>query len=470
MLNASQILHDRYQLQTQLGKQPGRQTWLAQDLSTQTPVILKLLGFGHDLAWEHVKLFEREAQILKTLKHEAIPKYIDGFELDLPNYQGFALVQTYIAAPSLEAQFKAGRRFSEAEMIQLASQILTILAYLHSHTPPIIHRDLKPSNILLTDRSGNNVGQVYLVDFGAVQNVAAIDSGTFTVVGTYGYMPLEQYGGRACPASDLYSLGATLIYLMTGQHPADLLQADLHLDFNATIQVQPDFMAWLKQMVEPSLKRRFASAQGAKQALQKPSPAVGSQLCPATQYIRVNTPEKLYWVDHHPINYWDLAEALALVAFYGLAILGATIALSSLPSLGLIYGCFWLAMIVKFLIKLNHPIQRCLAAFTMAQLVVDGKQLQVVQGNGKFQRYQINCYANEINGLHFTPRHIKQITDHQGRKYQELVKPTLHIWVKGFRYELLADSTVNEVQLKWLARELSRRLAIDLQVTPVLTT
>ncbi|MGB3534227.1 MAG: protein kinase [Microcoleaceae cyanobacterium] len=87
------------------------------------------------------------------------------------------------------------------------------MQYLHSHLHPVIHRDIKPSNILLTDRSGNSPGTVYLVDFGSVKTV--IQSGTITIVGTYGYMPTEQFGGKTTPASDLYSLGATLIYLIT---------------------------------------------------------------------------------------------------------------------------------------------------------------------------------------------------------------------------------------------------------------
>ena len=77
------------------------------------------------------------------------------------------------------------------------------MQYLHSQTPPIIHRDLKPSNILLTDRSAHSQGQVYLVDFGSVQAPFLQPTGTLTIVGAYGYMPPEQFGGRAEPASDL---------------------------------------------------------------------------------------------------------------------------------------------------------------------------------------------------------------------------------------------------------------------------
>ncbi len=95
---------------------------------------------------------------------------------------------------------------------QIAKAVLEVLIHLHHRYPPIIHRDIKPSNILLTRRFEYSEGQVYLVDFGSVQ-AAACERGTITVVGTYGYMPPEQFGGRAVPASDLYGLGATLIAL-----------------------------------------------------------------------------------------------------------------------------------------------------------------------------------------------------------------------------------------------------------------
>jgi serine/threonine protein kinase len=244
------ILQERYKIQRQLRKHAGRQTLLAQDLKIQELVVIKLLIFDCDFEWQDLKLFAREAQILQELSHPAIPRYLDYFELNLPDLKGFALVQTYIPAQSLEEYLQAGRTFSEAEVKQIAKALLEVLIYLHERLPPVIHRDLKASNVLLGDRSGEHIGQVYLVDFGSVKRVSeiycgkwgsreigkwgnreTIDSsnsqipksprifsftpvktavaqqdGTITVVGTYGYMPPEQFGGRAVPASDLYGL------------------------------------------------------------------------------------------------------------------------------------------------------------------------------------------------------------------------------------------------------------------------
>ncbi len=266
-----EILGSRYEIQQQLGKKSGRRTLLARDLVTQELVIIKLLIFGGDFEWDDLKLFEREAETLKSLSHPFIPRYLDYFELNSPTLNGFALVQTYISAQTLDQYLKAGQIFTEAEVKQIAKALLEILCYLHGLHPPVIHRDIKPSNILLGDRSGNSVGQVYLVDFGSVQTVLATEGATRTVVGTYGYMPPEQFGGRTVtygymppeqfggrtvPASDLYSLGATLIYLVTGIQPADLPQKDFRMQFEQVANLSPSLTNWLRWLIEPNLERR----------------------------------------------------------------------------------------------------------------------------------------------------------------------------------------------------------------------
>ncbi|HBB33507.1 MAG TPA: serine/threonine protein kinase [Cyanobacteria bacterium UBA8803] len=267
---ASKVLKERYAIQKQLSKNAGRRTLLAQDLQTQELVVIKLLIFGEDFQWDSLKLFEREAQTLQLLSHPAIPRYLDYFDVSTSMGKGFALVQNYIPAKSLEEWLKGGRTFSEAEVKQLAKALLEILRYLHGHQPQVIHRDIKPSNILLANRSGNSVGEVYLVDFGSVQTLAARKGSTITIVGTYGYMPPEQFGGRNVPASDIYSLGATLIYLVTGRHPAELSQDNLQIQFESVGSLSSDLIDLLKWMTQPSLNRRIASAGEALAALEHP--------------------------------------------------------------------------------------------------------------------------------------------------------------------------------------------------------
>ncbi len=264
------VLRDRYRIQSVLGGQTGRRTFLANDLQTDCLVVVKLLLFSPDFTWEHLKLFEREAEVLKFLKHPAIPQYLDYFDVEMELGKGFALVQTYIEAKSLSDWIQCGRTFSEDDIKAIATELLKILDYLHSRQPPVIHRDIKPSNILLTDRSGNSIGQVYLIDLGSVQT-AVNNSGTQTIVGTYGYMPLEQFGGQTTPASDLYALGATLIYLATGQHPDKLPQKEMRIQFEQQVNLSSHLIDWLKSMTEPSLDLRVKSVKQALKALEKPN-------------------------------------------------------------------------------------------------------------------------------------------------------------------------------------------------------
>ncbi|MEO1765479.1 MAG: protein kinase, partial [Cyanobacteria bacterium J06629_18] len=172
------------------------------------------------------------------------------------------------------------------EVKQIAIKILDILVYLHSISPPVIHRDIKPSNVLLSDRSGNHVGDVHLIDFGSVQTAAVKEFGTRTVVGTYGYMPMEQFGDRTVPASDIYSLGATLIYLVTGTHPADLPVRDGRIRFEDLTNLSPEFTRWLKATTEPILETRIKSAREALIALQQPKLDINSVSNSFSQIIR----------------------------------------------------------------------------------------------------------------------------------------------------------------------------------------
>jgi len=256
---------DRYQIKSLLGKQTGRRTFLAQERATKRLVVIKFVLFGPDFTWQDLKLFEREAQTLQSLQHSALPTYLDFFEVDTQVGKGFALVQTYIEAKSLQKWIEVGRTFSERDLHAIASSLLSILHYLHHRHPPIIHRDIKPSNILLQG-SDSNTFKLFLVDFGSVQT-AKNNGTTMTVVGTYGYMPPEQFGGRAVPASDLYSLGATLIYLATGQHPADLTQDDMQIDFEQSSALSAAFTRWIRRLTYPDMARRIRTVDAAQESL-----------------------------------------------------------------------------------------------------------------------------------------------------------------------------------------------------------
>lgn len=262
----AQVLQ-RYELQRQLGRTAaGRQTWLANDLQSNEQVTLKLLAFSPHMQWEELKLFEREAQVLQALTHPQIPRYRDYFSLDKQIGAGipwFGLVQDYIPGFSLQELLEQGKRFTEEQVRGIASEVLKILIYLHELSPPVLHRDIKPSNLILGDDQ-----QIYLVDFGAVQAQAAVTGVTFTVVGTSGYAPLEQFWGRAVPASDLYALGATLIHLLTGIAPADLPQKDSRIQFSDKVSLNPNFVSWIENLTDIAIEKRYSTARQALEAFQ----------------------------------------------------------------------------------------------------------------------------------------------------------------------------------------------------------
>jgi len=264
MLQAQEVLHDRYQLKQKLGQNAGRQTWLAEDvgISPTELVVVKLLAFGGEVQWDDLKLFEREAQVLKQLNHPRIPKYRDYFHIDERSLW-FGLVQEYIPGSSLREQLHQGKRFTTKQVRKIALEILEILEFLHQLNPAVLHRDIKPSNLIWGEDE-----QIYLVDFGAVQDRAAKEGATFTVVGTYGYAPMEQFGGRAVPASDLYALGATLIHLLTGTAPADLPQRNLRICFEDQVSLSPGVVSWIQKLTEPAPEQRFKSASVARKALE----------------------------------------------------------------------------------------------------------------------------------------------------------------------------------------------------------
>ncbi|NET10579.1 MAG: serine/threonine protein kinase [Merismopedia sp. SIO2A8] len=269
---AGQILGDRYQVEKQLGKKSGRWTLLARDLVDDRAVILKLISMDEELHPDMLRLFEREINTLKSLEHPDLPTYLDYFEIDLPKDQkALVLVQTYIEGVSTDKYLSNGRTFTESETRRVAKSILKLLVYLHNHTPPVVHRDIKPSNILLAQSSPDSETntRVCLVDFGSVQELAAQPTKTtiLTLVGNEDYMAPEQLGGRAVKGSDLYSLGLTLLTLLTGLHPSDFPRSGSKLDLISIPILSEPFSQWLKEMTEVNVEQRFPSAQSSLDAL-----------------------------------------------------------------------------------------------------------------------------------------------------------------------------------------------------------
>jgi serine/threonine protein kinase len=197
--------------------------------------------------------------VLANLNHPQIPAFIEFFTETSPAGSRIFLVQEFIDGQNLRDLVQNGKHFSQREVIEIALQISRILEYLHSLSPPIIHRDIKPSNILIDSK-----GDVHLVDFGAVRDKILhnqkTEGGGFTVVGTYGFMPFEQFQGRAIPASDIYSLGATLVYLLSHKEPHEIESIGSELEFQNHISVSSEFMSVLRKMLEYDCTKRYQNA------------------------------------------------------------------------------------------------------------------------------------------------------------------------------------------------------------------
>ena len=260
------LIQSRYKVTDVLGHGGSGVTYRAEDVYTGRQVALKELSLKGLSDWKKLELFEREAQVLQDLSHPAIPKYVDYFQVDTVDDRRFYIAQEIAEGTSLADLVAAGKRFSETEIKRIAKAILEVLQYLHGLNPPIIHRDIKPQNSI----QGRD-GQIYLVDFGAVQT-AYREATAFgsTVVGTYGYMAPEQFRGQAYPTTDLYGLGTTLLHLLTHQNPGDLPQHRLQIDFRPYVTVSEEFADWLDGLLEPLIEDRFESALVAIAALDNP--------------------------------------------------------------------------------------------------------------------------------------------------------------------------------------------------------
>ena len=450
------ILAHRYQIREQLSQKAGRRTFLALDLHSQNLVIIKILRFDVDFQWDDLKLFEREAQTLQYLNHPAIPSYLDYFEVEEPDTRGFALVQTYINAPSLETIVKSGRRFAEAEVIEIADRVLTILTYLHTQNPPVIHRDIKPSNILLADRTGNSIGDVYLVDFGSVQNLASHDGGTITIVGSYGYIPLEQFGGQTTTASDLYSLGMMLIYLITGNHPAELPQTNGQVKFTAEISTQ--LHRWLAKMTQPYLDKRFESAKVAQTSLNSADGSHGDfiNLKPTgskVQLYRDRTGLEIVWQDiDQEKNAATVKGCVNYIIIFSIVILFFYNALLGMFAL----SAFLVIPNLHLFSQINYVLK------------IDDQSIGKYKYKSSQQEHRVidSHPRSEISLLAYNPGYVfDQYLDDQGkiqRRGQVTVEPKLYLCCGGAEY--IFSHTFSQAELWWLGQELSDFLDLELQI------
>ena len=232
-LNNGEVLRGRYKVRERIGQGGTGSIYLADDIRLEGR-LCALKEVEHDRSLppkifeEAREQFMREATVLARLDHPNLPKVSDFFSDENRDY----LVMDYVPGEDLRTLMLDARRqktfLREDVVLGWVNQLANALTYLHKQDPPLIHRDIKPSNLKLTP-----AGILKLVDFGLVKMLAP-DEMTITVIqgqGTILYTPLEQYGSDGTHTdvrSDIYSLGATMYHLLTGQAPADARKRFLH--------------------------------------------------------------------------------------------------------------------------------------------------------------------------------------------------------------------------------------------------
>jgi serine/threonine protein kinase len=453
------LFKGRYLILEQFSHKLGIQTFLAQDTDSQKLVIVKIILFGYGLVqWDDFKLFEREAKTLKNIDHLFIPEYLDYFEINEDNIQGFALVQAYIDAPSLDKIVNEGRKFSEAELIELAEKLLAILIYLHQQIPPVIHRDIKPSNILITNRSGNSIGDVYLVDFGAAKTVANKENSTITIIGTYGYIPLEQFGGQATPASDLYSLGMTLIFLITGIPPAELPHVNGKVKFNSN-NLSGKFTRWLAKMTYPHLDKRFNSAKSAFNVLKSKDSNSGEflNLKPAGSCVKLYRDCHKFKIAYKALDRgtrWELCPIIFLILwmlfdyFFG--------------GLGFVTAIFLICPLLN-LINFVFPQK---IQYWIISIDCNGYITKALSNSEELTKTKMDFFdalTKDINLLVYNPEYISNDDKDKINGNRVKVKPTISIYAGLMQYQF--GESLSQEELWWLGQELSDFLGLELQIS-----
>lgn len=186
--------------------------YLAKD--KQRKVVLKELVLSHLTSDEQAKakeLFDREASLLLKIKHDQIAAVLDKITENGRHY----LVLEYISGLTLRQHIKQNGKEKPSAAIKFGLQMANILQYLHSQMPPILHRDFTPDNLIIKDD-----GSLSLIDFGAASEYVGRVTGT--MIGKQCYIAPEQLQGKASPASDVYAMGATLFFILSGEDPLPL--------------------------------------------------------------------------------------------------------------------------------------------------------------------------------------------------------------------------------------------------------
>jgi len=281
-LQVGSVLQNRYRITGVVGVGGMGSVYQARDLRFPNVVrhvaVKEMLNPATDQGVREMTLrtFEREADMLASLSHPAIPGIYDYF----PSKTRAYLVMEFINGRDLDAMVnQAAGRLPVDLVQQWALELCDVLGYLHHQKPePIIFRDVKPSNIMIDQH-----GRLRLVDFGIAKIFQQGQKGT--MIGTEGYSAPEQYRGEASPASDVYGIGATLHHLLTGQDPR--LEAPFTFAERPIREVNPDvspeFEAIIMKALSFEIEDRYPDAAAMHEALERiTQPSGGGVAFPAS--------------------------------------------------------------------------------------------------------------------------------------------------------------------------------------------
>jgi serine/threonine protein kinase, bacterial len=277
---AGMILGDRYRVQSELGQGGFGRTYLAADINRFDELcVLKEFApqvQGNSALQKAEELFAREAGVLYQLQHPQIPRFRELFRVNFDGQGHLFLVQDYVQGETyhhlLDLRRPQGKSFTETEVTQLLLQLLPVLQYIHSIG--VIHRDISPDNLMHRHSDQLPV----LIDFGGVKQIAAavsqLEQSEFaqpvpsapglTRLGKVGYAPPEQMQtGAVFPHSDLYALAVTVLVLLTGREPHEVLTGVVRWQQ----QISPKLSAILWRMIAVQPIDRYPSALAVLQAL-----------------------------------------------------------------------------------------------------------------------------------------------------------------------------------------------------------
>ena len=251
----SSLLQGRYALQECLGQGGNAETWKAFDQQAQQWVAIKEMPWRIQDGSKTQQRFFRESDFLRQMNHESIPTYFAHFITKNGRHSTLHIVQQYIDGQSLFQEMQH-QRYTQKEVWMMAEELLILLQYIHGLAPAIIHRDIKPSNIIR-----NQQGSLILIDFGSARDILTeAGLGASTISGTFGYMSPEQIQGYATPQSDLYSVGAFLVHLLTRRDPSSLTDHRLQIHWKEHCALSTDFSTFLDLLIAADSTERLQSA------------------------------------------------------------------------------------------------------------------------------------------------------------------------------------------------------------------